>query len=123
MEVGEVTESKKAAIMATLHCHSRQLCRGVSITCLVAILYSNNVTGSPVFSGLSNALCKSEYLVQEIIAAVETEPAKFGDVCRSIALAHSPAHGRLLWSERRKIINSLQPLKSLCVLQMIMRGS
>ena len=104
MEVGEVTENKKAAIMATLHRHSTQLCKGVSITCLVAILYSNNVTGSPVFSGLSNAVGKSEYLVQEILAAVEREPAKFEDVCSSIALAHSPAYGRLLWSECGKLI-------------------
>jgi hypothetical protein len=99
MEVGEVTENKKAAIMATLRRHSTQLCKGVSITCLVAILYSNNVTGSPVFSGLSNAVGKSEYLVQEILAAVEREPAKFEDVRSSIALAHSPAYGRLLWTD------------------------
>lgn len=101
MEVGEVTENKKAAIMATLHRHSSRLCEGVSITCLVAILYSNNVTDSPVFSGLSRAPHKPEYLMQEILTTVEEDPAKFEAVCSSIALAHSPAYGHLLWSECR----------------------
>lgn len=110
MEVGEVTENKKAAIMATLHRHSSRLCEGVSITCLVAILYSNNVTDSPVFSGLSRAPHKPEYLVQEILTTVEEDPAKFEAVCSSIALAHSPAYGHLLWSECRFRIIGLSVL-------------
>ena len=100
MDLGEMSSSKKVAIMTTLQRHTAWLCEGVSITCLVAILYSNNVTGSPVFTGLGHAPHKSEYLVQEILAAVEKDPAKFEAVCSSISLAHSPACGRLLWSEQ-----------------------
>lgn len=99
MELGEMTETKKAAIMSTLRKNSSRLCEGVSITCLVAILYSNDVTGSLVFSGLSTAPHKTNYLVQEILTAVEEEPQKFEAVCSSLELAHSAEFGQHLWSE------------------------
>lgn len=67
--------------------------------CLLAILYSNNVTDSMVFVGIATAANKSQYLVQEILKAVEKDPIKFEAVCCSISMAHSVAYGHLIWSE------------------------
>ena len=99
MRLGEITENKCAAIMATLRRHSTQLCEGVSVMCLMAILYSNNVMDSLVFSGVASATDKSQYLVQELLKAVERDPGKFEAVCGSISMAHSLAYGHLMWGE------------------------
>ena len=99
MELGEITEAKRAAIAATLRRHSTRLCEGVSVTCLATILYTDNVMDSLVFVGMSNAPQKSQYLVREILKAVEDDATKFEALCHSISLAHSYAYTRQIWSE------------------------
>ena len=99
LKLGEITENKQTAIMTTLHKHSRLLCEGVSITCLAAILYSNHVMDSMVFVGIANTMQKSQYLVQEIFRAVESDPTKFEALCCSLSMAHSATYAQLIWGE------------------------
>ena len=99
MELGEITEAKRAAIAATLRRHSTRLCEGISVMCLATILYTDNVMDSLVFVGMSNAPQKSQYLVRKILQAVEDNATKFEALCHSISLAHSHTYTRQIWSE------------------------